>query len=76
MSLVIVSTEMGQKLERTGEPVEICTADGRRIGYFTPAPVRQYDLDPGISDEEIRLRMTDRTGRPLADILRDLDGRA
>lgn len=75
MRLVIVPAETGEKLQREDEPVEVCTPDGRRIGFFTPGPVRQYKLDPGISDEELDRREREGGGRKLKDILRDLEGR-
>ena len=47
---------------------------GNVCGYITP--LRPSDLQPQISDEEIARREAAGGGRPLADILRDLEKRA
>jgi hypothetical protein len=76
MRLVIVPAETGEKLQREDEPVEVCTPDGRRIGFFTPGPVRQYNLDPGISREELERRYAEGGGRTWAEIRADWEKRA
>lgn len=40
-------------------PVQIRTADGKSLGFFTVSKVVPTDLDPGISEEELRRRFTD-----------------
>jgi len=41
-------------------------------GYFSPAKPKTIRFEPSISNEELRRRATE-TGRPVADILRDLE---
>ena len=75
MSLVIVPEAVGAKLTAPDGAVEVCTPDGTRLGYFTPGPVKKYNLDPGVSEEELDRDFASGPGRPLADILRDLGAR-
>ncbi|MEO2091423.1 MAG: hypothetical protein ABGY75_18350 [Gemmataceae bacterium] len=75
MSLVIIPDALKAKLASADSPVELCTADGTRLGFFTPAVPKKYNLDPGISDEEADRRLAAGGGRPLKDILRDLEAR-
>lgn len=75
MSIIIVHDPLTSKLAAADAPVELCAADGRVLGYFTPAKEKRLNLDPGISDEEISRRLAEGGGRPLADILRDLEKR-
>lgn len=75
MSLVFVDGELKETLGAADRPVQVCTPQGKVLGYFTPTKSVPIDLDPGIGGEEIRRRMADHTGRPLADILRDLEAR-
>jgi hypothetical protein len=58
------------------EFVEICDQSGQTLGYFHPA-VKPGDyaaagIESPFSDEEIERRRQDFSGRPLAEILRDL----
>jgi len=77
MTKFVVDAALGSKLTGVGEPVELCDASGRTLGYFHPlvpspdstiAAVRSP-----LSDEEIERRRQDREGRPLRDILADLE---
>jgi hypothetical protein len=76
MSFVIVPEQLTAKLEAADTPLQMCTKDGRVIGYFTPTKPAKLNLDPGVSEEELDRREARGGGRPLADILRDLDTRA
>jgi hypothetical protein len=57
--------------------VELKDPSGRVLGVFTPDGLGR--LPPGVkspfSDEEMERRQEPKTGRPLADILRDLEAR-
>jgi hypothetical protein len=91
MSPVLISDALNAKLTAAGGAVELCTVDGTVVGYFTPTGVKKYNLDPGISDtptgvkkynldpgisdEERDRRLAAGGGRPLKDILRDLEAR-
>jgi hypothetical protein len=76
MPLVIIPDTLNAKLTAAGGAVELCTTDGTVVGYFTPTGAKKYNLDPGISDEEAERRLAAGGGRPLKDILRDLEKRA
>jgi hypothetical protein len=71
MSILIVDEALGAKLGKADGPVEICTRDGRRLGFFTPGPPAKYDLEPKISEEEMRHREQDTTskGHTTAEVL-------
>ncbi len=51
--------------------VELCDASGQVIGHFIP--VGGTSILPTISDPELDRRQQARGGRPLADILADLE---
>jgi hypothetical protein len=61
----------------TDDAVELKDASGRRLGTFVPDGLGK--LPPGVkspfTDEELAELRKQRTGRPLADILRDLEAR-
>jgi hypothetical protein len=78
MTKVVVDPAFGAKITGLTGAVELCDESGRTLGYFHPAmsegsaPQR---LQSPHSDEEIERRRQDRRGRPLADILADLEKR-
>ena len=57
MSIIIVHDALEKALTAAADaPLEVCSSDGRLLGYFTPAKERKLNLDPGISDVEIERR--------------------
>jgi hypothetical protein len=60
-NLVIADEQMRAKLCKTHEPLLVCAADGTVLGYFTPTPSQQLDLQPKISEEELLRREEDIT---------------
>ncbi len=77
MSLLIVHEPLTAKLAAADKPVELCSADGQVLGYFTPAKAKRHNLQPPILPPgELDRRFAEGGGRPLADILRDLEARA
>lgn len=77
MSVFIFPESMRLKLATATGRSELYGPDGRLVGYFTPADeMKTINLDPGISEEELDARFAAGGGRPLADILRDLENRA
>lgn len=56
MSEVMIADEkLIERLDRADGPLEICTWDGRRLGFFTPAKPAQYNWEPpGGWDEAFR----------------------
>jgi hypothetical protein len=59
MSILIADEQLAAKLDRADGPLEICARDGRRLGFFTPAKPAKRQLEPRISEEELRRRETD-----------------
>ena len=79
MSITITDPVLIEQLTQlaANEAVELKDPSGRLIGrVVSDWPGK---LPPGVkspfTDEEMAERRKDRTGRPLADILRDLEGR-
>lgn len=78
MSLLIVPDPFKAKLAAADKPIELCAEDGQVLGYFTPAKAKRYSNlnPPPLPPGEIERRLAEGGGRPLADILRDLEKRA
>lgn len=76
MSIIVSDPALLAQLAQANTPVEVRTPDGRWLGTFDPANGK---LPPGVhspySDQEIEERRKQPDGRPLADILRDLEKR-
>lgn len=66
-----------EKLRNVDDLAEIYDERGIRIGVFSPDPPRGPDgkIIIPFSDEEILGAMDEPVGRPLRDILADLEGR-
>lgn len=75
MTKIVLDAQTRAQLHDLKEPLEIVDEAGRLLGLFTPM-VERARLEPRISDEEIQRRRQQRTGRPLTDILGDLEKRA
>ena len=73
MTRLILDASALDLLTKVNDMVEIVDESGKTVGYFQPAP-RQEIRSP-FSREELEQRRLQRTGRPLADILRDLEAR-
>jgi hypothetical protein len=74
MTRITIDAETEAKLTGTADLVEVCDSAGKRLGYFVPPGFLKY-LSP-YSDEQIRDLRAQRTGRPLKEILKDLESRA
>jgi hypothetical protein len=77
MTRIIVDSDLLARLHGLGERLEFCDESGRTLGVFQPAPAK---LAPGegvdgspFTREQLEEFRKQRTGRPLADILRDLE---
>jgi hypothetical protein len=78
MTKVVVDAAFGAKVKGVAGAVELCDESGRTIGYFQPVVsegLSAMGVRSPISDEEIERRSQERGGRPLADILADLEKR-
>ena len=76
MTRLVVDQAIRAKLRNLEERLEMCDESGRVLGYFTPAVDQSMyqGVDAPASEEELE-RSEKESGRPLADILRDLEQR-
>jgi hypothetical protein len=73
MIRIIVDEAVKSQLLRAGEPCELVDAAGNKLGFFT----REYvGYECPLSDTELDQIEREGGGRPLTDILADLEGRA
>ncbi len=77
MTKVSVDSTLRARLHDLDEVLELCDESGQTLGYFHPvvhvsSSQKATDLSP-FSEEEIRRRQQDRTGRSLGEILEDLN---
>ena len=75
MTRVVVHPEVCATLSPLDGPAELCDETGQILGYFHPAiplPRRGAKALSPFTDEEIRRRQQQRTGRPLSEIVADL----
>ncbi|MFL5340892.1 MAG: hypothetical protein ACJ8F7_12160 [Gemmataceae bacterium] len=77
MSITITDSALLEQLDRAAGPIELKSPDGRLLGQFIAAG--SCKLPPGVTspftEEQLAERRKDRTGRPLVEILRDLQCR-
>ena len=74
MNKVILDVSTVAKLEQMKQGAEICDPAGRVVGFFTPtaeSPV--YEIEDPPSREE--LDQFEQSGRPLDEIMKDLEGK-
>jgi hypothetical protein len=75
MSL-IVDISLKPKFAAVKQRSAVYATDGTYLGIFDPGePGEGADLEPKVSYEEMKRRIATEKGRPLADILRDLEAR-
>ena len=74
MTKVVLDAAVLAKLGNLEDLVEFCDESGRTIGYFRPVVWSLKDLSP-FSDEEVEELRKQTGGRPLKDILADLQKR-
>lgn len=75
MNIIVVDHETKAKLGGASADVEVRDDSGRLLGYFFPADSRSlYDqIEIPISDEELDRISKEGGGRPLREILADLE---
>ena len=80
MTCVTLDAETLNRLSSGDSNVKVCDSTGRVVGVFfaitgPPDPSEYEYSEPDLSDEEWRRRAEEPGGRPLADILADLQKR-
>ncbi len=75
MARITVDPATEAKLKDLQTAIELCDSAGHVFGHFLPVldKSRANGRDPQISEEEIQQRLREGGGRPLADILADLE---
>jgi len=78
MTKLMVDETLPGRLAGLENPVELCDASGRVVGAFIPAALRTFydDMEPQVSEEELKRRSREESGRSLAEILADLEKKA
>jgi hypothetical protein len=78
MKRLVIEDSAAQPFAEAADAVQVCTQSGQILGYFTPTcDTSVYDeLESPCSEDELRDRLREGGGRPLADILRDLESRS
>jgi hypothetical protein len=79
MTKLVVDERLRARLGDLTETAQLCDERGHILGYFLPAKIYDralYDgVEPPISDDELRRRVSEPGGRSLAEILADLQAR-
>ena len=77
MIRITIDSALASQLGNLQTPAELHDESGRVLGYLTPAiaSAAYAQADPGISEAELDHREANGGGRPLQDILRDLEKR-
>ncbi|HEY1381574.1 MAG TPA: hypothetical protein VGF55_32550 [Gemmataceae bacterium] len=75
MSRMTLDAAVAERLRQALGSVELCDPAGKVIGRFTPTPdPDEYDLEPQISEEELRRRMESNEPRyTTAEVLKYLE---
>ena len=76
---IILDAELRRKLHDLAGLMEIRDEQGRVVGYVAPVSGNgslYADLEVPVTDEEVQRLLQQPRGRPLADILADLDKRS
>jgi hypothetical protein len=77
MTRLVVDDSVVQDFKHATGCLEICDRSGQVLGYFAPAdPTIYRELHSRLSEEELQAREQEPGGRPLAEILRDLENRS
>jgi hypothetical protein len=78
MNKIVVDDELRKKLHNLTESLELCDEQGHVLGYVTPVGDKSlYDqVQSPLSEEELQKRLKEEGGRPLEEILRDLENKA
>lgn len=76
MQRIVVDQEMSDEFRKAGSLAEICDPAGNVVGYFRVRAVPPEVLElPERSMAELQRRAEHRSGRPLAEVIHDLEQR-
>ena len=71
MTRVRVDENLASQLAASPGPLELCDPNGKVVGRFTPITPSKIEIP--FTEEEIQKSKQKKGGRPLADILADLE---
>jgi hypothetical protein len=71
MTRILLDANLARQLKTTSESTELCDPNGEIVGLFTP--VKKPKIAIPFTSEEIQKSKEKSGGRPLADILADLE---
>ncbi len=71
MTRILLDAKLARQLKTSSESMELCDPDGDVVGHFTP--VKKPKIAIPFSEEELKRSKQKSGGRPLADILADLE---
>lgn len=73
MTRIVLKPDLAAVLQQQPSEVQLCDESGRTLGYFLPGSLSGYiNSECPYPPEELAEAAKQTTGRPLADILRDL----
>jgi hypothetical protein len=76
MNKIVLDRELRTRLHNLSELLELHDENGNVVGHFAPVhtQISSYeDLEVPITDEEVQRLLKQPAGRPLSDILADLE---
>jgi hypothetical protein len=76
MKRVFIDDLAARPFAEAADAVQVCTQSGQFLGYFTPARDDDDELERPCSEDELHDRVREGGGRPLTDILRELEKRS
>ena len=71
MTQILLDARLAQQLKTSAAPLELCDPSGKVVGLFTPLTKTKREIP--FTEEEIRKSKAKTGGRPLAEILADLE---
>ena len=75
MSKITLDSASLAKLTSNGGQVEVCDESGKLVGYFRTSKDKELyqSVNVPFTDEELQKALAEQGGRPLAEILADLE---
>jgi hypothetical protein len=71
MTQILLDANLAGRLKASPSPLELCDPNGEIVGHFTP--VKKAKIEIPFTEEEIRESRRQTGGRPLSEILADLE---
>ena len=73
MEHFVLDQSTAEALQKLRDQVELRNVSGEILGHFVPTfDPAEWEIETPFTEQELKEASQQRTGRPLADILRDL----